>query len=115
MAAFALASVIAHEYWNKKVVPVIAHGLATLVGAARFIARKHFASDVVAAGAMGRFVGTYVFDTHQEGSRGRSILKAIAHPQVIPALQAGGGSRASRWHGIRSNLVQRRAWQQNPV
>jgi len=99
MAAFALASVIAHEYRNKKVVPVIAYGLATLVGAARFSARKHFASDVVAAGAMGWFVGTYVFDTHQEGSRGRSMLKAIAHPHVTPELQAGGGYGISlAWH-----------------
>ena len=99
MAAFALASVVAHEYRNKKMVPVIAYGLATLVGAARFSARKHFASDVVAAGAMGWFVGTYVFDTHQEGSRGRSMLKAIAHPEVIPALQAGGGYGISlAWH-----------------
>ncbi len=91
VAAFALASVIAHEYRNKKVVPAIAYGLATLVGAARFSARKHFASDVVAAGAMGWFVGTYVFETHQEAARSRSLLKAITHPQVIPELQAGGG------------------------
>jgi membrane-associated phospholipid phosphatase len=99
MAAFALASVIAHEYRHKKVVPVIAYGLATLVGAARFSARKHFASDVVAAGAMGWFVGTYVFETHQEASRSRSMLKAITHPQVIPELQPGGGYGISlAWH-----------------
>jgi membrane-associated phospholipid phosphatase len=99
MAAFALASVIAHEYRNKKVVPVIAYGLATLVGATRFSARKHFASDVVAAGAMGWFVGTYVFETNQEASRSRSALKAITHPQVIPQLQPGGGYGISlAWH-----------------
>jgi membrane-associated phospholipid phosphatase len=98
MAAFALASVIAHEYRNKKVVPVIAYGLATLVGAARFSARKHFASDVVAAGAMGWFVGSYVFETNQDAHR-RSPLSAIAHPRVIPELQPGGGYGISLiWH-----------------
>ena len=98
VAAFALASVIAHEYRNKKVVPVIAYGLATLVGAARFSARKHFASDVVAAGAMGWFVGTYVFETNQAARR-RSPLNAIVHPQVIPELQPGGGYGISlAWH-----------------
>jgi len=98
MAAFALASVIAHEYRNKKMVPVIAYGLATLVGAARFSARQHFASDVVAAGAMGWFIGTYVVQTNQDATR-RSPLKAITHPTVIPALQPGGGYGISfAWH-----------------
>src|SRR5216683_442919 len=87
MAAFALAWVIAHEYRNKKVVPAIAYGLATLVGAARFSARKHFASDVVAAGAIGWFVGTYVFETNQNATHGRSRLRALTHPQVIPEFQ----------------------------
>jgi membrane-associated phospholipid phosphatase len=98
MAAFALASVVAHEYRNKKMVPVIAYGLATLVGAARFSARKHFASDVVAAGAMGWFIGTYVVETNQDTARGRSTLKAIAHPQVIPELQPGGYGISLAWH-----------------
>ena len=98
MAAFALASVVAHEYRDKKVVPVIAYGLATLVGAARFSARKHFASDVVAAGAMGWFVGTYVFETHQEASRSRSMLQALTHPQVIPQLLPGGYGISLAWH-----------------
>jgi membrane-associated phospholipid phosphatase len=99
MAAFALASVVAHEYRNKKIVPVIAYGLASLVGAARFSARQHFASDVLAAGAMGWFIGTYVVQTNQDAGRRRSPLKAIARPQVIPALQPGGGYGVSlAWH-----------------
>jgi membrane-associated phospholipid phosphatase len=98
MAAFALASVVAHEYRNKKMVPVIAYGLATLVGAARFSARKHFASDVVAAGAMGWFIGTYVVETNQDAAHRRSPLKAITHPQVIPELQPGGYGISLAWH-----------------
>jgi membrane-associated phospholipid phosphatase len=99
MAAFALASVVAHAYRNKKMVPVIAYGLATLVGAARFSARQHFASDVVAAGAMGWFIGRYVVETNRDASRRRSPLKAIAHAQVIPELQPGGGYGISlAWH-----------------
>jgi membrane-associated phospholipid phosphatase len=99
LAAFALASVVAHEYRNKKMVPVIAYGLATLVGAARFSARQHFASDVVAAGAIGWFIGAYVVETNQDAARRRSPLKAISHPQVIPELQPGGGYGISlAWH-----------------
>ena len=60
---FALASVIAHRYRNKKAVVIAAYGIATLVSASRFGARKHFASDIVAGGAMGWFIGRHVFET----------------------------------------------------
>ena len=62
--SFALASVIAHRYRNKKAVVIIAYGLATLVSASRFSGRKHFASDIVAGGVMGWFIGRHVFETH---------------------------------------------------
>ena len=56
-------------------------------------------SDVVSAGAMEWFVGTYVFETNQEAARRRSPLKAITHPQVIAELQPGGGYGISlAWH-----------------
>jgi membrane-associated phospholipid phosphatase len=61
--SFALASVIAHRYRNKKAVAIIAYGLATLVSASRFSGQKHFASDLVAGGVMGWFIGRHVFET----------------------------------------------------
>ncbi len=90
MESFALASVIAHEYRNKKIVPVLAYGLAALVSASRLSGRQHFASDVVAGGAMGWFIGTYVFHTHQNASRSqRSAMKAMLSPQISPVVQPG--------------------------
>ena len=65
METFALASVIAHEYRNKKWVPWVAYGLAGVVGTARFGARQHYASDVIAGSAMGFFIGRYVVNTHE--------------------------------------------------
>lgn len=59
--SFALASVVAHEFPRPVIVPITAYGLATTVAASRFAARKHFASDIVAAGAMGWFIGHYVY------------------------------------------------------
>jgi len=41
-----------------------AYGLATLVSASRFSGQKHFASDIVAGGVMGWFIGRHVFETH---------------------------------------------------
>lgn len=58
--SFSLASVIAHQYHDKKIVVVLAYGLATAIAASRFTARQHFASDVVAGSAMGWFIGRYV-------------------------------------------------------
>ena len=62
--SFALASVIAHRWRHKKAVVIAAYGLATLVSASRFSGQKHFASDIVAGGVMGWFIGTHVFETH---------------------------------------------------
>jgi membrane-associated phospholipid phosphatase len=64
-ASFAMASVVAHEYRNRKFVPFVAYGLAALVSAARIGAQQHYASDVVAGGAIGYFIGRYVVNTHE--------------------------------------------------
>jgi membrane-associated phospholipid phosphatase len=63
MESFALASVIAHRYRAKKAVVVVAYGIATLVAASRFSGQKHFASDIVAGGVIGFFIGRHVFET----------------------------------------------------
>lgn len=63
---WSFASLISHEYAPNKIVPVITYGLATAVSVSRFTARKHYASDIVAGGAMGWFIGKYVWDHHQD-------------------------------------------------
>ncbi len=58
--AFGMASIFSHEYhkwWHKAIGYVYA---GTVVGA-RLAARKHFPGDVVAGGAMGWFIGDYVY------------------------------------------------------
>src|SRR5712692_2681108 len=47
IGSFALASVIAHQYHDNKAIVILAYGLATVVGASRFSARQHSASDIV--------------------------------------------------------------------
>ena len=61
--SFALASVIAHRYRHNKAVVIVAYGIAALVGASRFSGQEHFASDIVAGGVMGWFIGRHVFET----------------------------------------------------
>jgi membrane-associated phospholipid phosphatase len=84
--SFALASVIAAEYSHTKLVPIVAYGLAGLVSTARFAAQRHYASDIVAGGAMGWFIGRYVYKTHMDHAIHRH---AWSRPRVVPQFQPG--------------------------
>ncbi len=89
IASWALASVITHEYAHKKWVPFVAYGLASVVSSARFVAQKHYASDIVAGGAMGWFIGRYVYQVHENHS---SHHHAWLHPMIAPQLEPSQGS-----------------------
>ena len=82
--SWSLASVIAHEYGHgSKVVPIVVYSLAGVVSAARFAAQRHYASDIVAGGAMGWFLGRYVYQTHMD----HEIHKhPAARPRITPEL-----------------------------
>jgi membrane-associated phospholipid phosphatase len=58
---FGLASVVAHEYPHKRWVQILAYGYAAGVVGARLAANQHFPGDVMAGGALGWFVGDYVY------------------------------------------------------
>jgi membrane-associated phospholipid phosphatase len=82
---WAIASLLDHEYKHQRIVGITAYSLAGIVSAARIAARKHFASDVVAGGAMGWFIGRYVYDTHMSHlSHKHSSLIPMIVPQVDP-------------------------------
>ena len=69
MASWTLASVIAHEYQHTpgaKWVPWVSYGIAGTVSVARWAAEQHYPSDIVAGGAIGFFIGRYVYQTHQD-------------------------------------------------
>ena len=85
--SWALASVIAHEYANRKWVPFVAYGLAGLVGSARFAARQHYASDIFAGGAMGYFIGRFVVNTHEAHAKHHH---GIVQPIVQPSTRTFG-------------------------
>lgn len=90
ISSWALASVISYEYGHTKFVPIIACGLAGLVSVARFGAQQHYASDIVAGGAMGWFIGRYVWKTHQDHGIHNHGLKAQVLPQLIPSSHTYG-------------------------
>ncbi len=75
---WALASVVAHEY-PKPLVYVIAYGLASTVSVARVGARKHFPSDVLVGGALGWFIGDFVYGRrhNRELDKNRPVARRI--------------------------------------
>lgn len=82
---WSIASLLDHEYKHKKIVGITAYSLAGIVSAARIAAQKHFASDVVAGGTMGWFIGRYVYDTHMSHlAHTHSSLVPMIVPQVDP-------------------------------
>jgi len=61
--SFAFASVMAHRYPHKRWIKWGSYALATGVSLARFPAKKHFPSDIVAGVPVGYLIGRY-FATH---------------------------------------------------
>lgn len=63
--AFAIATVVAHEYPGP-FTQFLAYGSAAAIGAARVTGRQHFASDVLVGGALGWFIGRQVYRAHSK-------------------------------------------------
>lgn len=87
ITTFALASVIAHEYPHKKWVQIAAYCYAGGVVGARLAANQHFPGDVMAGGAMGWFVGDYVY-----GKRHNPALdkKPTVTERIVDRFKIGG-------------------------
>jgi membrane-associated phospholipid phosphatase len=88
---WSIASLVAHEYKNNMIVQVTAYTLASIVSASRIAAQKHFASDVVVGGAMGWFIGRYVYETHMSHlAHKHSSLIPFIVPQAQPLQHSYG-------------------------
>ena len=97
--AWALAAVVANQYGDKPAVRFVAYGLATTVGVARVLARKHFPSDVLIGGALGYGIGRYVYRANQPGggsSSGGGSQPSTLLPEIAPSYD-----RRSRAYGLR--------------
>lgn len=88
---FALASVFAHEYPHKTWVKILVYAYAGGVVGARLAANKHFPGDVMAGGAMGWFIGDYVY-----GKRHNPALdkKPTITEKILDHVSIGGGAMA---------------------
>jgi membrane-associated phospholipid phosphatase len=102
MESWSIASLLDHEFKHKKIVGITAYTLAGVVSAARIAARKHFASDVVAGGTMGWFIGGHVYDTHMSHlAHKHASLRPMIVPQADPVQRSYGASLVFNLSGDR--------------
>jgi len=92
--AWAVATVIANEYKDRRAVQIAAYGAATAVSVARFTGQKHYLSDVVAGSALGYAIGRYVYTTHH---RTPAVSQIMIFPQFNRASHAYGLSLTWRF------------------
>jgi hypothetical protein len=119
-SAWALATVVANEYHDRRAVQVVAYGLASAVSVSRYTGRNHFLSDILVGSAIGYGVGRYVYkrhhdsaldasgaDTSQEGEEesngadiaGACVIRESEHSRLVPFVTPSF-SRARREYGM---------------
>jgi len=66
--AWTIATVVANEYHDHRLVQVAAYGIASAVSLARFTGGYHYISDVVVGAGIGFGIGQYVYHAHHRQS-----------------------------------------------
>jgi membrane-associated phospholipid phosphatase len=86
--AWAVASVIAHEY-PSPYVSLVSYGMAAAIGAARIDAKQHFPTDVLIGTTLGWFVGQQVYRRHHDPEAGGGEWQTYAESSdVSPARRS---------------------------
>lgn len=73
-SAFAVATVIASEYEDGVIVPLLAYGIATVFALGRLHDNGHWSSDVFVASAIGYFTGKAVVKSHDTDNKSNITL-----------------------------------------
>jgi membrane-associated phospholipid phosphatase len=103
-SAWALATVVANEYHDRRAVQVGAYGLAAAVSISRYTGRNHFLSDILVGSAIGYGIGRYVYKTHHDPALDASGADTGLEDEAGP--YGAAGSRAEiRQESARSRLV----------
>ena len=101
IASWSLATVVANEYRDNRLVQVTAYGLATVVSMSRFTGRNHFLSDVLVGSAIGYGIGRYVYHQHHDPKPGKEAGPQTLHARskLLPLI-APSYDRRGRDYGV---------------
>ena len=102
MGAFTVATVFAHVYRDRRWVPWVAYGSATMVSVSRLTLGRHFASDLVVGGVLGNSFGRMVVarDIEADDER-RPFASSHFEPIVDPETGGYGIGWKYSWGGAR--------------
>jgi membrane-associated phospholipid phosphatase len=101
IAAWSLATVVANEYHDHRLVQITAYGIASAVSVARFTSLNHYLSDVLVGSVTGYGIGRYVYHTHHRkssvagGDEEESQEPSRARPLIAPLYD-----RHAREYGV---------------
>jgi membrane-associated phospholipid phosphatase len=90
IAAWSLATVIANEYHDRRLVQVAVYGIAGAVSLSRFTGEQHYLSDVLVGSALGYGIGRYVYHAHHRKASSNSDeeedsrLRPRGWPSIAP-------------------------------
>ena len=100
--AWSMATVIANEYHDRRLVQITAYGIASAVSVARFTGHNHYLSDVLVGSALGYGIGRYVYHAHHRkdpvsgsGDEEESRARSHAWPLIAPQY-----NRHAREYGV---------------
>jgi len=99
---WAVATVVANEYHDRRLVQVAAYSVASAVSVARFTAGKHYLSDVLVGSALGYGIGQYVYRKHHRKTSDLTFLDEVEKPSIWPRITPHYNRRA-RQYGIALN------------
>lgn len=77
MCAFAVATIVAEEYRDEPLVPVLSYGMATLTALSRINDNKHWASDVFFGSVVGYFTAKRLLDRHPSDNSTWTVAPAM--------------------------------------
>ena len=97
MGAFSVASVFAETYRDKRWVPWLSYGVATLISASRLTLGRHFPGDVVVGAVLGTSIGRGVVGRSREEGPSPRRMKGSVVPVVGPDGRGVGVGWAYSW------------------
>ncbi len=100
IAAWSLATVVANEYRDNRLVQISAYGLAAAVSLSRYTGRNHFLSDVLVGSAIGYGIGRFVYRAHHDPTLQSASLETPRGPSKLLPLIIPRYERTSRNYSV---------------
>ncbi len=77
MATWAVATIISKEYSDNRFIRYGIYAFPILVSVSRIGAQRHFPTDVIAGGALGHFIGSWLYDRHHDRALEGAGVRAL--------------------------------------